>query len=262
MIKTPNTIDSICGGLRELGVAEGDVIMVHSSLSAFGTVFGAQEAVVRALLKAVGDSGTIVMPAFTWENDDPKNYGNPPMPKEWHELFRQNMLPFNKDTTPVFVHGLGIVSEYFRTYPGTLRSNHPYVSFCANGRLAQEIVADHVITPSQGMETPLGKLYNLGAKVLLLGVDYDCCTAFHLSEALAEKCAKITEHWLMVENGTPRWKIVEDYAYEGDYEFADIGKDFEQNREVSIKQIGLATCKLFDFKSAVDFATTWLLEKG
>jgi len=233
--------------------------MVHSSLSAFGTVYGGQEAVVQALLDAVGNNGTVVMPAFTWENDDPANFENPPIAQKWHELFREKMLPFNKNTTPVFVRGLGIIAEYFRTYPGTLRSGHPYASFTANGKCAEQIVENHVLTPSHGMESPLGKLYNCDAKVLLLGVDYNCCTAFHLSEVMANKCPKIRESFLMIENGIRLWKTVEDYEYEGDYELLDIGKAFEQNNSVIIEQIGLATCKLFDLKSAVDFATEWLL---
>ena len=80
--KAPNTVDSLFLDLKTLGVTEGDVLMVHSSLSSFGEVFGKQEAVVKALLKAVGSEGTIVMPAFTWENDDPINFKNPPMPIE------------------------------------------------------------------------------------------------------------------------------------------------------------------------------------
>jgi len=259
-METPNTVDSIYVGLKALGISEGDVVLVHSSLSSLGVVFGAQEAVVRALLRAVGNSGTIVMPAFTWENDDPANYENPPMPAEWHEMFRENMLPFDKNTTPVYVRGLGVIPEYFRTYPGTLRSNHPYVSFAANGKLAAQIVSQHVLTPSQGMETPLGALYALGAKILLLGVDYGSCTAFHLSEALVGKCQIVSERFLMTESGKRLWKVVDDYDYEGDYDFLDIGNAYEQDGSVVIGQTGLATCKLFDFRLAVDFAAGWLLE--
>jgi len=262
MLETPNTVDSIYTGLKALGIAEGDVLLVHSSLSSFGMVYGAQEAVVRALLSSVGSNGTIVMPAFTWENDDPVNFENPPIPEEWHQLFREKALPFNKDTTPVFVRGLGIIAEYFRTYPGTFRSDHPYVSFTANGKLAKQIVTNHVLTPSQGMDSPLGKLYDFGAKILLLGVDYGSCTAFHLSEVLAQKCSKVSARHLLVENGKRVWKTIEDYEYEGNYEFIDIGSAFEQNANVTIKRIGQATCKLFDLKTAVDFATQWIMENA
>jgi len=257
--KHPNTVDSLHMELKSLGVSEGDVLIVHSSLSSLGEVIGRQESVVKALLRAVGNEGTVVMPAFTWENDDPDNYENPPVPTELKGIFRENMLPFDKDTTPVFVKGIGIIAEYFRTYPKTLRSNHPYVSFTANGKLAQEIVAQHVLTPSQGIDTPLGSLYKLGAKVLLLGVNYDSCTAFHLSEALTEKLPKITERFVMIENGTRLWKSVKDYDYE-DVDFLALGNTYEQSGRVIIGKIGLATCKLFDLKSAVDFGVEWIAD--
>lgn len=258
--KTPNTMDSICEGLKSLGILQGDIILVHTSLSSFGEIIGRQEAVVRALLKAVGCEGTVVMPAFTWENDDPANYENPPLSTEWQEIFRQHMLPFDKDTTPVYVPGLGVTCEYFRTYPGTLRSNHPYVSLAANGKHAQKIVRQHTLTPSQGMSTPLGALYKLDAKILLLGVGYGSCTAFHLSEALAGKLSKVQEHFVLTENGKRIWKTVEDYDYDGEDDFPDIGNAYEKNGDVTIGQIGLATCKLFGFKSAVDFGTNWIIK--
>jgi len=261
-MKTPNTVDRLYTDLKALGVSTGDVIIVHSSLSSLGEVIGRQEAVVSALLRAVGSEGTIVMPAFTWENDDPDNYENPPIPtEEMKTAFRENMLPFDKDTTPVFVKGIEIIAEYFRTYPGTLRSNHPYVSFTANGKLAQQITVQHVLTPSQGMDTPLGALYKLGAKILLLGVDYDSCTAFHLSEALTEKLPKITERFVMMEDGIKLWKSVEDYDYDGEEDFLAMGNEYEQCGNVITGKIGLATCKLFDFKSAVDFGVEWIAKK-
>ena len=257
--KTPNTVGSMYEGLKALGISEGNVVMVHSSMSSLGEVIGCQEAVVRALLKAVGSEGTIVMPAFTWENDDPANFEKPPLPAEWLDVFRENMLPFDMDTTPVYVPGLGAICEYFRTYPGTLRSNHPYVSFIANGKHAQKIVERHVLTPSQGMDTPLGALYNLGAKILLLGVDYDTCTAFHLSEALTEKLPMTQDHYLITENGKRLWKVVEDYDYDGEDDFLDIGNAYEQSGRVTVGQVGLAKCMLFDFRPAVDFGMDWIL---
>ena len=256
--KAPCSANSMYTELRALGISEGDVVLVHSSLSSLGEVIGRQETVVKALLKAVDIDGTIVMPAFTWENDDPANFENPPIPAKWLDVFRENMLPFDKDTTPVYVPGLGVICEYFRTYPGTLRSNHPYVSFAASGKHAKKIVEQHVLTPSQGMDTPLGALYNLDAKVLLLGVDYDVCTAFHLSEALTEKLPKIQESFIITENGKRVWKVVEDYDYTED-DFLEIGNAYEQSSKVTVGQIGLANCKLFDYRPAVDFGVDWIL---
>jgi len=258
--KTPNTVDSMCMELSTLGVSKGDVLIVHSSLSSLGEVIGRQEAVVRALLKTVGAEGTIVMPAFTWENDDPANYENPPIPEKWHGIFRENMLPFDKNTTPVFVAGIGVIPEYFRTYLGTVRSDHPYVSFTANGKFAQQIVEKHVLTPSHGMDTPLGALYNIGAKILLIGVGYENCTAFHLSEALTGIFPKTAERYLITESGGRVWKTVEDY--DGVDSFHSLGSAYERCGCVTTGRVGLAACKLFGFKTAVDFGVDWIMKNN
>ena len=55
--KTPVTRDTLTRGLRELGVAPGSVLQVHSSLSRLGYVEGGAETVIDALLEAVGPDG-------------------------------------------------------------------------------------------------------------------------------------------------------------------------------------------------------------
>ena len=62
--KTLVTTADIVAGLHALGIQEGDLLQVHSSLSALGYVQGGAEAVVDALLQAVGASGTVMVPTF------------------------------------------------------------------------------------------------------------------------------------------------------------------------------------------------------
>ena len=51
-------------GFWELGVRRGMALEVHGALSRFGCVDGGAEAVIEALMEAVGEEGAIVMPSF------------------------------------------------------------------------------------------------------------------------------------------------------------------------------------------------------
>ena len=134
----PNTADTLLDNLKTLGIKEGDVLIVHSSMSTLGWVCGGASSMVTALLKAVGKSGTVAMPSFSLENSDPATWGDyppteilskerllpHPIPKDWHDFVRENLPAYDKNVTPCS-KAIGVIAECFRTYPGTLRSNHP-----------------------------------------------------------------------------------------------------------------------------------------
>ena len=60
------TREIIAQALAEAGVTAGEVVLAHSSLSSFGYVDGGADAVIDALLDAVGASGTVLVPTHTW----------------------------------------------------------------------------------------------------------------------------------------------------------------------------------------------------
>lgn len=53
---------------------QGDIILLHSSLNTVGLIIGDAEAVVRALLDNLGETGTPVVPTFTFNNSDPHTW--------------------------------------------------------------------------------------------------------------------------------------------------------------------------------------------
>ncbi|WP_082614967.1 AAC(3) family N-acetyltransferase [Paenibacillus sp. Soil787] len=250
-----NTLDSIYNDLLKLGVRKGDILLVHSSLSSLGWVCGGAQAVLMALKQAVGTSGTLVMPSHSGEISDPAEWSNPPVPKEWIEKIYESMPAFDIDLSPT--RGMGRISELFRTLPESIRSNHPQVSFSASGKYANAVIDNHQLTPQFGMNTPLGKLYELNAKVLLLGVNYYSCTSFHLAEALNGKMPRKKMGASIIENNKRFWKWFEDYAYDAE-DFEQIGNAFEENSNVTIGEIGNAKCRIFNIKAGVDFAGKWL----
>jgi len=255
--KQPYTLKVLKEEFQKFGVKERETILVHSSLSRIGWVCGEERTVIEALLEIVSEDGTICMPAHSGGNSDPADWKNPPVPSEWNEIIYENMPAFDLTITPT--RGIGRIAEAFRTFPGTVRSNHPHTSFCANGKYAEEIIKDHVLSPQFGKESPLGKLYELNAKVLLLGVDYDSCTSFHMGEVFSDKTAIVKMGAAMKENGTREWKWFEDYDYDNE-DFKKIGEAFEKEKIIGQGRIGNASCRLFDIKDAVDFAVKWMRE--
>ena len=68
--------DEIIQKLKEVGLKNGDTVMVHTSLGKMGYVCGGAQAVIEALMEVVGDSGTIMMPTQSWKNLDPETGGS------------------------------------------------------------------------------------------------------------------------------------------------------------------------------------------
>lgn len=252
--KQTNTVDSIYRDLSKLGIKSDDTLLVHSSLSSLGWVCAGAQSVIIVLLKSVSN-GTLVMPTHSGDWSDPAKWENPPVPKEWLKIIYENMPAYDKDITPT--RFMGKIPELFRILPNSIRSNHPQTSFCANGKYAKKITEDHPLTQQMGMESPLGALYRLGAKVLLLGVEYDSCTSFHLAETLNKNMPKEKTGTSIIEDGKRIWKWFSDYTYDSE-DFEKLGRDFEKNSLVTKGKVGNAQCILFDMKTGVNFAAKWL----
>lgn len=251
-----NTVDTIHNDLLNLGVKACDILLVHSSLSSIGWVCGAAQAVIVALKQVINENGTLIMPAHSGAISDPAEWENPPVPKEWLQQIYDSMPAFDVDLTSS--RGMGSIAELFRTLPQVYRSNHPQVSFASQGKFANDITNNHKLTPQFGMESPLGKMYELNAKVLLLGVGYDSCTCFHLAEALNEKMPTRKMGAAIIENNKRIWKWFEDFDYNSEDDFESIGLAFETTNNVVFGKVGKAECKLFNMKAGVDFAKEWL----
>lgn len=253
--RRPNTVSSMMAQLEALGVRAGDTLLVHSSLSRLGWVCGGSQAVVQALLQAVGKEGTIVMPAQSSDWSDPAEWQNPAVPASWFESIYQGMPAFDPALSPT--RGMGRIAELFRTWPGTLRSNHPQASFTANGKHAAAVVSAHPLTPQFGEESPLGKLCALNAKVLLLGVGYDSCTCMHLAETRIASMPQKRMGAALSENGERVWRWFEDVAYDTEG-FEQIGAQLDRDGHVGSGRIGEAECRLFDASRAADEAERWM----
>lgn len=250
----PNTRDSLVHDLSELGVVAGSAVMVHSSLGKIGWTVGGPVTVIRALLEVLGPDGTLVMPAESPGVSDPVEWNDERVSIEWHEEIREHLPVFDPDTTPTT---MGAIPEAFRTYPGTVRSNHPLVSVCAYGRLAQEITAEHSLEFCEGRGTPFEKLYDLDAKTLLLGVGFDRCTSLHYAESLVPQRRTTIHRFPMMENGKRIWVAKSDMADDNGLHFPVVGKQFVAATTIRAATIGAATSMLFSTRDLVNFAESY-----
>ncbi len=148
--------------LSAIGLDRGDAVFVHSDVSVFGRLRAGSrstlmESMCEALRTSVGESGTIIMPTFTYSFCE-------------GEVFD----PVNSTST------VGSLTEYFRRQPGVARSMHPIFSAAVSGN-AREWFSD-VGPDSFDDNSIFGKLQERDGKLLFLGAPFQSCTFLHRVE--------------------------------------------------------------------------------
>lgn len=250
----PITLSLLKNEFKRIGIEKGDTILVHSSLSKIGWICGGEVTVINALIEAVGEEGTIVMPSHSGEMCDPAFWSNPPVPSEWFKDIREEMPAFDENITPTY--GMGKIAEAFRNFYGVKRSYHPTVSFSAWGKNKEFITDNHSLEYSLGEKSPLARFYELSGKVILLGVDYDVNTSFHLAEYRAKNYTETINSSPILENGKRVFKQYKDIEFKTEL-FMFLGEEFEEKCNVNTYNIGNANVKVFNQRDCVDFAVEY-----
>lgn len=257
-ISAPTTQGDIADELRLLGVARGDTVLVHSSLRSMGFVVGGAQAVVGALLDAVGPRGTVVVPTHSGAWSEPSHWSGD-LPESWLSTIREHTPAFHPRLTPT--QGMGAVVECMRRWPGFARSWHPRVSFGAIGPRAAEILDDHALASGFGERSPVGRLYEVGASILLIGVPHSNSSALHLAEHRAHWPGKrwIDQGAAITVDGETRWVTWRELDHDPS-DFHRIGAAIEDARLETVGRIGTAESRLMPLRDVVDLATTWIAE--
>jgi aminoglycoside 3-N-acetyltransferase len=253
----PYTKDILVNDLRNLGLQEGDIILVHSSLSKIGWVVGKEITVIESLKEVLTKEGTLVMPTFSGGNSEPSYWKNPPVPNSWYTTIREHTPAFNPHVTPTMF--MGKIADTFFRYPEVIRSMHPQTSFSAWGKEAKHITENHTVTDyGFGKTSPLYKLLITNAKVLLLGVGYGNCTSLHLCEVDLCTPKMIQKNGASINiNNKPTWVTFDEILYD-DSDFDIIGKDYERNHKVLIGNIGQAKSRLLNLQDIYQFGLVWM----
>jgi aminoglycoside N3'-acetyltransferase len=257
-------IDGLLADLRRLGVATGDVLMVHASLRAIGEVEGRAEGVVHALDMAVGAPGTLLMNLsarddWAWVNDRPE--------RDRASLLTGS-IPFDPLRTPSDPD-VGVLAEVFRTMPGSLVSDHPEGRFGARGRLAAQLLENAPWDDYYGPGSALERLVEAHGKVLRLSADLGTVTLMHYAEYLADLPTKrrVKRHRLVVGAQGPEVRIVECLDdcdgivdYPGEDYFAVILREYLATGVAACGNVGRARSELIDARDLVAFAVRWMNE--
>ncbi len=249
-------------GLRELGVEAGDTVMAHAAIGTFGDLVGGPQALVEALLEAVGPSGTLL----AYVGSDASSYHSARWSPERTRLHLEDAPGYDPERTPA-CRGFGWLAEVVRAWPGARRSRHPDGSFAAVGARAEWLTDEHPLGYGLGPGSPLDKLCRVGGKVLLLGAPLDSLTLIHHAENLADIPGKRVHRYpMVVRRGEVRERLeLEEFdssaaiapGLPDDY-FGAIGRDALAAGVGRAVPIGPAPCHAFEAAPLRDFAVAWL----
>ena len=158
----------ILEGLQSCGAFKTDLLFVHSSLSACGSIEGGPATVISALRSWISDRAALALPTHTWSYPD-----------------KSGVAPiYDYTSTPSLV---GAITNYYWRQPGVVRSLHPSHSLACSGPEAEEFCAGHECreTPC-GAGTPYQRIAEGNCSVLMFGATLDAYTLFHTAEDAAE----------------------------------------------------------------------------
>ncbi|HCR52253.1 TPA: aminoglycoside phosphotransferase [Candidatus Kaiserbacteria bacterium] len=153
----------VLAAFRQVGIKQGDLLFVHSSLKAFGMLAqpdtqALMAALVTAFTEIIGEKGTLIMPTFT-----------------------DNFLkgkPYHTDDRST----VGALTEFYRGQPGVSRTLHPFFSVATRGPRSAEL-AD-ISHDSFDAHSIFGNVHRLDGLLVFFGARFQSCTFVHYVEQI------------------------------------------------------------------------------
>lgn len=153
--------EELLAKLRELGVHEGSCVLIQSSWDSFFNYEGTIKELIDGILKVIGPTGTLAMPAYPYRMDRPLNLKKSPT-------------------------GAGLLADMFRRYPGVKRSINTQHSVCAVGPMSDYLVSEHHLAETCWDEkSPYYRISQVNGIILCLGIGYSfLSTSCHCVESM------------------------------------------------------------------------------
>lgn len=222
--------------LCKLGIEPETTLLFHSSFSQLSRQGYSAELFLESIVKFLKD-GTLALPTLSWLEVSPSQ-------PRW-----------NESTTCTNV---GVLSEVFRTKFADRRSLHPTHSVAAIGKQTDFLLKDHHLDVRPCSDkSPWGKLKNVEANILMMGVDMDTCTLIHhLEETYAPELYLLepvesylceSKDSLSIEVNTRRHRKL----YRNFYKFRDLLNQAGQLKRVDVEGYIILAFKALDLVSCV-----------
>jgi len=157
--------------LKNIGLNDGDTILVHSSLNPNSGFSGKPQDIIKCILDIIGENGNLLMVSM-------------PYTSSTYDYLSDSTL-FDVNKTP---SKMGIISEIFRRKSGVKRSSNPAHPILTYGKDAEWIIKNHEdCLYSCGENTPLDKFKKLNGKVLFFDTPFNSFTFIHYIEHMIKE---------------------------------------------------------------------------
>ncbi len=103
----------------------------------------------------------------------------------------------------------------------------------------------------------MARLYELDARILLLGIGHASNTSLHLAKYRASGARQILQGAPLMAQGQRVWRQYQDIELHEEL-FAELGADLESAHSISPGRAGQAEARLLSMHTCVDFAVTWI----
>ena len=134
-------------------------------------------------------------------------------------------------------------------------------SFTAIGHRAAEIAPNEGFDFPFGEQSPLGKMYALKAKILMIGTNFETNTSLHLAENRLNREVLIERSKISTTNGD-EWIEFKNVDLDSYDDYLEIQKEFMKAHQVGKETLNGAELLLSDMAECVDFARNYYIERN
>jgi len=170
--------EDILSNLKEMNAPVGGAVIVHTSMRAVGEVDGGAKGLLDCLIEYfTAYDGLLLIPTHTWDNLDNKV---------------QITLDMTSDHT--CLGALPTVAAGDPRGIRTLNPSHSVVIYGNKKRAAEFAAAEEKQNIPTSPKGCLGKLYELGGHILLIGVGHNRNTFIHCAEEIIGVKNRLAKH--------------------------------------------------------------------